>query len=238
MILGDRCTRACGFCLVDTRKPLPLDPDEPAPGRRRGRHARARARGDHERRPRRPRRRWCRRVRGHHRGGPRASARDTQVEVLIPDCKGVGRRARRDLRRPARRAEPQPRDGGPPPACGAAVGRVRPLARAAGAVPRMPVCSRNRASSWAWVRPPTRCAARSPTCATWASTCSPSASTCGRRASTCRWPGGGRPTSSPSSARTPRASASRHVESGPLVRSSYHAKRATAAPLRPVSVRG
>jgi lipoic acid synthetase len=30
MILGDRCTRACGFCLVDTRKPLPIDPDEPA----------------------------------------------------------------------------------------------------------------------------------------------------------------------------------------------------------------
>jgi lipoic acid synthetase len=30
MILGDRCTRACGFCLVDTRKPLPLDRDEPA----------------------------------------------------------------------------------------------------------------------------------------------------------------------------------------------------------------
>jgi len=29
MVLGDRCTRACGFCLVDTRKPLPLDPDEP-----------------------------------------------------------------------------------------------------------------------------------------------------------------------------------------------------------------
>jgi lipoic acid synthetase len=29
MILGDRCTRACGFCLVDTRKPMPVDPDEP-----------------------------------------------------------------------------------------------------------------------------------------------------------------------------------------------------------------
>jgi lipoic acid synthetase len=29
MILGDRCTRACGFCLVDTRKPLPVDPGEP-----------------------------------------------------------------------------------------------------------------------------------------------------------------------------------------------------------------
>ena len=29
MINGERCTRACGFCLVDTRKPEPLDPDEP-----------------------------------------------------------------------------------------------------------------------------------------------------------------------------------------------------------------
>ena len=30
MINGDRCTRACGFCLVDTRRPLPPDPGEPA----------------------------------------------------------------------------------------------------------------------------------------------------------------------------------------------------------------
>jgi lipoyl synthase len=29
MINGSRCTRACGFCLVDTRKPEPLDADEP-----------------------------------------------------------------------------------------------------------------------------------------------------------------------------------------------------------------
>ena len=29
MINGDRCTRACGFCQVDTRHPLPLAPDEP-----------------------------------------------------------------------------------------------------------------------------------------------------------------------------------------------------------------
>lgn len=29
MINGDRCTRACGFCLVDTSKPLPPDPEEP-----------------------------------------------------------------------------------------------------------------------------------------------------------------------------------------------------------------
>jgi lipoic acid synthetase len=29
MVLGERCTRACGFCLVDTRKPLPVELDEP-----------------------------------------------------------------------------------------------------------------------------------------------------------------------------------------------------------------
>ncbi|HEX2039319.1 MAG TPA: lipoyl synthase [Acidimicrobiales bacterium] len=29
MINGERCTRACGFCLVDTRKPGPLDAGEP-----------------------------------------------------------------------------------------------------------------------------------------------------------------------------------------------------------------
>src|SRR3546814_9814481 len=30
MINGERCTRACGFCLVDTRRPEPIDPGEPA----------------------------------------------------------------------------------------------------------------------------------------------------------------------------------------------------------------
>jgi lipoic acid synthetase len=29
MVLGERCTRACGFCLVDTRKPLEPAADEP-----------------------------------------------------------------------------------------------------------------------------------------------------------------------------------------------------------------
>ncbi len=29
MINGERCTRACGFCQVDTRHPLPPSPDEP-----------------------------------------------------------------------------------------------------------------------------------------------------------------------------------------------------------------
>jgi len=30
MINGERCTRACGFCLVDTRRPDPPDPAEPS----------------------------------------------------------------------------------------------------------------------------------------------------------------------------------------------------------------
>jgi lipoyl synthase len=30
MILGDTCTRSCGFCAVRTGRPLELDPDEPA----------------------------------------------------------------------------------------------------------------------------------------------------------------------------------------------------------------
>jgi lipoic acid synthetase len=30
MVNGERCTRNCGFCLIDTRKPLSLDPTEPA----------------------------------------------------------------------------------------------------------------------------------------------------------------------------------------------------------------
>ncbi|MCY3925393.1 MAG: lipoyl synthase [bacterium] len=29
MLGGERCSRACGFCLVDTRRPEPLDPAEP-----------------------------------------------------------------------------------------------------------------------------------------------------------------------------------------------------------------
>ena len=29
MVCGERCTRACGFCLVDTHKPAALDPGEP-----------------------------------------------------------------------------------------------------------------------------------------------------------------------------------------------------------------
>jgi lipoic acid synthetase len=87
MINGDRCTRACGFCLVDTRHPVPLDVAEPervadAVERLRLAHAvvTAVARDDLAD------------------GGASAFAQtirairdrcpQTRVEVLIPDCKG------------------------------------------------------------------------------------------------------------------------------------------------------
>jgi lipoic acid synthetase len=87
MINGERCTRACGFCLVDTRHPLPLSDDEPervaeAVARMGLTHAvvTAVARDDLDD------------------GGADAFARTIEairtrrpncaVEVLIPDCKG------------------------------------------------------------------------------------------------------------------------------------------------------
>jgi lipoic acid synthetase len=87
MINGERCTRACGFCLVDTGHPLPLDRSEPehvaaAVARLGLAHAvvTAVARDDLPD------------------GGAAAFARTieairhrspaTAVEVLIPDCKG------------------------------------------------------------------------------------------------------------------------------------------------------
>jgi lipoyl synthase len=87
MINGDRCTRACGFCQVDTRRPLPLAPDEPA----RVAHAVARmhlghavvtcvARDDLSDGGAGAMAATIRAIREHAPG--------TTVEVLISDCKG------------------------------------------------------------------------------------------------------------------------------------------------------
>jgi lipoic acid synthetase len=87
MLNGDRCTRACGFCLVDTRQPFPLDPDEPehvgeAVARMGLEHAviTAVARDDLPDGGARAFAATIAAVRRH-----RATA---AVEVLIPDCKG------------------------------------------------------------------------------------------------------------------------------------------------------
>ena len=87
MINGERCTRACGFCLVDTRHPLPLDPGEPehvaaAVRRLRLAHAvvTAVARDDLADGGAGAFARTIEAIRRHSPG--------TAVEVLIPDCKG------------------------------------------------------------------------------------------------------------------------------------------------------
>jgi lipoyl synthase len=87
MINGERCTRACGFCLVDTRHPEPIDEDEPE----RVAEAVARmglefavvtavARDDVDDGGAAA---FAATIRAIRRRNPR-----TQVEVLIPDCKG------------------------------------------------------------------------------------------------------------------------------------------------------
>ena len=132
MINGDRCTRACGFCLVDTRKPLPADPGEPervaeAVGRLGLTHAVVTtvARDD-------LRRRRSRRASPPPSRHPPARFPATAVEVLIPDCKGDPAALDADLRRPPGRAQPQPRDGRPPAAGRAPVGVLRPQPGRAG----------------------------------------------------------------------------------------------------------
>ena len=57
MILGDTCTRACGFCAVKTGRPTWFDDDEPRRVAEAVARDAPRARRRHERRPRRPARR-------------------------------------------------------------------------------------------------------------------------------------------------------------------------------------
>jgi lipoic acid synthetase len=87
MINGDRCTRACGFCQVDTRHPLPLSADEPdrvarAVARMRLGHAVVTcvARDDLPDGGAGAMARTISAIRGRSSG--------TTVEVLISDCKG------------------------------------------------------------------------------------------------------------------------------------------------------
>ena len=94
MILGDTCTRACGFCAVKTGRPTWFDDDEPRRVAEAIGAARPRARRRHQRRPRRPARR--RRARSSpRRSGACARPRPGMgIEVLIPDFDGADDRLR------------------------------------------------------------------------------------------------------------------------------------------------
>ena len=89
MVLGERCTRACGFCLVDTRKPLDRRRRRTRAGRRGGRPDGARPRRAHDGGPRRPRRRRDGARRRVRRGDPSAPARRTGRDA---DLRRQGRR--------------------------------------------------------------------------------------------------------------------------------------------------
>ena len=230
MINGERCTRACGFCLVDTRHPGPLDAGEPERVAEAVEQmglayavVTAVARDDLADG-------GASRLRGDDRSHPRGARPATQIEVLIPDCKGDPDALADDLRRPARRAQPQRRDRAAPPAGGAAVGRLRPEPGRArpgqGGRPHDQVGAHRRAGrdgSTRWRR-------SSPT----SRAVGVDIVTVGQYLRPDRAAPAGRPLVDARGLR-PReggrasASASRHVEATPLTRSSYHARQAAEA---------
>ena len=126
MILGDTCTRRCGFCNVKTGKPTWNDPLEPARVREIGGEDGPQTRRDHERRPRRPPGLWCLRLRRRHQTdqapGPAVQNRGTD-----PRLPGRGDAASQGDRRKTRRVQPQ-RGGRAPAVPGGAEGfEVRAL---------------------------------------------------------------------------------------------------------------
>ncbi len=137
MVLGERCTRACGFCLVDTRHPLAPQADEPA----RVAEAIDRMGLDHAV--------LTMVARDDLADGGMAhvaacveAIRDrrpaTRVETLVSDAKRRRRVAGAAVRRPPRRVQPQRRDGGPAATGGPTIGRLRPIARSCSPAPRRP----------------------------------------------------------------------------------------------------
>jgi len=87
MLNGERCTRACGFCLVDTRKPGPADPGEPervaeAVGGM-GLHFAVLTAVARDDLPDGGAGQFAATI-----GAIRRTSPGTEVEVLIPDCKG------------------------------------------------------------------------------------------------------------------------------------------------------
>ena len=154
----------------------------------------------------------------------------TAVEVLISDCKGDERSLRTHLRRPSRRAQPQHRDGGPPAAGRATVGRLRPQPRASWPGPRRPGSPPSRASSWGWGSRSTRSLSTlADLRAVGVDIVTVGPVSAARAAGTCRWPGAGRPRSSSRCGVAGMAMGFAHVQASPLTRSSYHARQAAEA---------
>ena len=124
MVLGERCTRACGFCLVDTRQP-----EAPAPTSRSGSLRRSSAWPSTTPCSRWwpatiwPTEGWPTSPRASRRSGPAAGDAGRDAHLGRPRRRGVARDA---VRVATGRAQPQHGDGRPAAAGRATVGRLRP----------------------------------------------------------------------------------------------------------------
>ena len=199
MILGDICTRSCGYCNVTHGKPDGAGPARAGQGRQRGSRHGARLRRRHLGRPRRPGGLRRLAVRRDHPRNPRALA---AVPHRGPDSRlqGRGGAAADRARRAAGRAQSQHRDRAAPVSHGAAGRPLRARAAAARALAHLraghsdQVGPDGRARRRVGRGRRRRCAISAPS----AAGSSPSASTCGRRWRTCRCRATTRPPSSPS----------------------------------------
>ena len=203
MILGDTCTRACGFCAVKTGRPDLVRRRRAAPRRRGGRPARPRARRRDQRRPRRPARRRVAASSPRRSGRCATTSPGMGIEVLIPDFDGSDDRLRtvmdarpdilnhnletvKRLQKPVRKRARWDRS-------------LYVLRRAKEMAARDRLPGPHQVEPDGRPRRDARRAAprRSRRCARSTSTSSRSASTCGRRRSTCRSSATTTPTSSP-----------------------------------------
>ena len=110
MILGDVCTRNCGYCAIAHGKPVWEDREEPERIGRRRRRSEPRLRRDHVGEPRRPGRRRRRALGGHgsRRPAARAAVSRRGADSRFPGQHRVARDGHRG--RPGH-LEPQHRDG-------------------------------------------------------------------------------------------------------------------------------
>ena len=237
MILGDTCTRRCGFCNVKTGKPTWNDPLEPARVARSVaqmglRHAVITS-VDRDDLPDYGASAFVGVIRQIRRQAP-----DCKVEVPHPRLPRPGDAAGQGHRRAARRLQPQRRGRAAP--VPARPPRLDVRALAARAAQRQGDGRRRGHDEVGPDGRPRRDARRDGrgvrrSCASTASRSSPSASTCARPSATCRSCATGTPTSSRRSSAPPTTLGFEHVAAGPLVRSSYHADQHVASSDRPAS---
>ncbi len=172
MILGDVCTRNCGYCAIAHGKPGLGGPGGAGADRPRGGRPRPRLRGDHLGEPRRSGRRRRGPLGGHHPGGPPRVRLAAGWRPSSRTSRAAAASLRAGHRRRARRAQPQHGDGAAPLQDGPPrrALRAHPGAVPAGPRRRAQHCAPSPGSSWVSARRATSWSRPSRTCARWTST--------------------------------------------------------------------